>query len=79
MQIITHSEFIEETNEDGNIVSYRQPMVIRCGCGARLELDSSWANECACGLEYNGSGQQLAPREQWGEETGETISDFHNM
>jgi hypothetical protein len=24
-----------------------------------------------CGTEYNGAGQILAPRYQWGEETGE--------
>lgn len=26
--------------------------------------------------EYNSSGQMLAPREQWGEETGETAADY---
>ncbi len=46
--------------------------VIKCRCGKKLSLDSSWANECEeCGREYNGFGQLLAPRSQWGEETGE--------
>lgn len=47
---------------------------IRCRCGTPLELWDSWANECdKCGQEYNGSGQALADRSQWGEETGETF------
>lgn len=46
---------------------------IEC-CGQPLELTSSWANSCpSCGTEYNGAGQRLAPRSQWGEETGETF------
>lgn len=48
------------------------PAVGLCECGAHVQLDSSWANECEkCGTEYNGAGQRLAPRAQWGEETGE--------
>lgn len=48
------------------------PAVGLCDCGAHVQLDSSWANECEkCGTEYNGSGQRLAARSQWGEETGE--------
>lgn len=49
----------------------RRPKTIRC-CEQALTLWSSWANECPhCGTEYNGDGQALAPRDQWGEETGE--------
>lgn len=51
--------------------SYFEPAVCRCDCGARVVLHSSWANDCHCGREYNASGQLLAPRSQWGEETGE--------
>lgn len=47
------------------------PAVILCDCGRKLTLWDSWANGCDCGREFNGSGQLLAPREQWGEETGE--------
>ena len=48
---------------------------IKCrSCGAKVELTSGWANSCdSCHVEYNGSGQMLAPREQWGEETGESF------
>lgn len=49
----------------------RNPKKITCRCGANLTLWSAWANTCRCGLEYNGCGQLLAPRSQWGEETGE--------
>lgn len=53
-------------------VMERRPMLMACTCGAKLELWDSWANDCdRCGREYNGSGQELAPRRQWGEETGE--------
>lgn len=49
--------------------------VIECDCGAPVELGSSWANSCEkCGREYNGSGQLLASRSQWGEETGERFA-----
>jgi hypothetical protein len=29
-----------------------------------------------CGADYNQSGQRLALREQWGEETGEHLADI---
>jgi len=59
--------FVEE-NWNGRV---RQFVTIQCDCGTHLTLHDSGANECNCGTEYNGSGQQLAPRSQWGEETGE--------
>ena len=46
---------------------------IKCNCGRNIEVYSMWANECSCGAEYNGSGQRLAPRSQWGYETGESF------
>lgn len=49
-----------------------EPKTIECeNCGKEVVLISSWANECVCGVEYNGFGQMLAPRDQWGIETGE--------
>lgn len=48
---------------------------IQC-CGQWLACDS-FTNTCrCCGRDYNWSGQRLAPREQWGEETGETAADI---
>lgn len=41
-------------------------------CQKTVVLDSTWASCCeGCGSEYSGRGQLLAPRSQWGEETGE--------
>ena len=39
---------------------------------------SGFTNTCLCGADYNMSGQRLAPRSQWGEETGETADDILN-
>lgn len=57
--------------------SYTQPAVAECDdCGSEVEL-CGFTNTCdSCGADYNMSGQRLAPRWQWGEETGETASDI---
>lgn len=48
---------------------------VKC-CGHWLRCDG-FTNTCgACGADYNGSGQQLAPRSQWGEETGESLEEI---
>lgn len=53
-------------------------LVIRCDCGTEL-LCLKNTNVCSgCGTDYNMSGQELAPREQWGEETGEHYLDVVN-
>ena len=57
---------------------YTVPAVGQCDCGARVTLDS-FTNTCRCGADYNMSGQLLAPREQWGEETGEHLSEILNI
>jgi hypothetical protein len=51
-------------------------IVIRCACGTEVPLYDSFLNTCACGADYDGGGMRLAPREQWGEETGETLADI---
>jgi hypothetical protein len=51
----------------------RRFKMIRCSCGSEMTLFDGWANECNCGTEYNGSGQRLAARRFWGEETGESF------
>lgn len=54
------------------------PAQLRCDCGVILKL-WSFTNTCEdCGADYNHVGQRLAPREQWGEETGETAADIIN-
>jgi hypothetical protein len=46
-------------------------------CGHLITLELPIANSCdGCDAEYTMSGQRLAPREQWGEETGESLADI---
>lgn len=50
--------------------------LLTCDCGEEVELQG-FTNTCdGCGADYNWSGQRLAPREQWGWETGESASDI---
>ena len=56
--------------------SYRSPAIGQCLCGAEVELEG-FTNACnRCDRDYNSAGQLLAPRSQWGEETGESASDI---
>jgi hypothetical protein len=53
-----------------NEFSYRESAQIKC-CDVWLSL-GKFTNTCdICGADYNGSGQLLASRHVWGEETGE--------
>jgi len=45
-------------------------------CGRRVTLHGSFDCICECGAEYTLFGQRLAPRSQWGYETGESLSDI---
>ena len=55
---------------------YKSPAVGLCDCGCKVELPD-FTNTCPrCKTDYNSSGQQLASREQWGEETGESLADI---
>ena len=47
---------------------YYSPMVIQCQCGKTLAVSDSWENPCECGRNYDGSGNELAPRALWGDE-----------
>lgn len=56
----------------GMIKRYRE---IKC-CGEWMEC-AHFTNTCDhCGCDYNSSGQALAPRHCWGEETGEHPADI---
>ena len=55
--------------------TYRIPAVLKCDCGREVRLDG-FTCSCDCGRDYNSSGSLLAPRSQWGEETGETAADI---
>lgn len=53
-----------------------EPAEAKCICGHIIYL-ASFTNTCEkCHRDYNMSGQLLASREQWGEETGETADDI---
>lgn len=54
---------------------YTVPMRIKCDCGVELDVPA-FTNTCYCGRDYNSCGQLLAPRSQWGEETGESAGDI---
>ena len=59
--------------EDKRII----PARVRCECGAIIELWDGMINGChRCDREYNGGGQELAPRACWGEETGESLLEM---
>ena len=75
----------ESAKPDGKLIAdgvrtylnkYYSPAEGRCHCGETVVLDG-FTNTCACcGADYNYTGQELAPREQWGEETGESLADI---
>ena len=57
-----------------------RPVITCCGTGYGHEgyevVCDSHTNTCEwCGADYNSFGQLLAPRSQWGEETGEHWSE----
>lgn len=54
-----------------------EPGVIECAhCHKPVSMNHAFINSCSCGADYDGNGNLLAPRSQWGEETGETASDI---
>ena len=56
--------------------TWTEPAVGLCDvCGREVYLDG-FTCPCECGADYNSAGQRLAPRAQWGEETGESLGDI---
>lgn len=53
---------------------------IKCNnCEQIVELVNSPTITCGgCGTDYNCFGEELAPREEWGWETGENLADIMN-
>jgi hypothetical protein len=46
--------------------TYRQAAILECNCGEVIDLEDVLTNECPkCGRLYSGSGESLAPIEQW--------------
>ena len=55
----------------------RHIVEVRC-CGQWLRVTGRFTTTCDhCGTDYNSSGQRLAPRADWGEETGEHWSECY--
>lgn len=52
---------------------------IKCSCGRTVAIYGRMTNSCDCGADYNWNGDRLAPREQWGEETGEHPADLDRL
>lgn len=51
--------------------------LVKCDCGTEI-LCRNFTNTCEnCETDYNFSGQKLADRSQWGEETGENWQDCY--
>jgi len=66
--------FCEDPAEPGKVIR-----VNTCKCGQVFTILNWFEEECPkCGRLYNGAGQELAPRSQWGEETGESPADIYN-
>jgi len=89
MKIIRQREqYTETTHENvpgfagmGPIPITRQwtdPAIGVCDvCGNKVDLESCIRNTCyLCGADYDGDGERLAQREQWGEEAGEHPADI---
>ena len=51
------------------------PTTVSCHCGRTVHCPG-FTNTCDCGTDYNFAGVRLAPRSQWGEETGESAADI---
>lgn len=66
--------FFEDPDQPGKVIR-----ILSCQCGANFELVDWFEEQCpGCGRSYNGAGQELAPKSQWGEETGESLADIYS-
>ncbi len=71
MTIIRPTERVTKIDECGEYRVTIPPLNL-CVCGTEFQIHDWFATSCpSCGREYNGAGQLLAPRSQWGKETGE--------
>ena len=63
---------LDKGERNGRVV----PWLVCPECGRDVEL-RNFTNTCECGADYNFNGTRLAPRSQWGEETGENWQDCY--
>lgn len=73
---LAHPELYLDEGVSIQTTSYYEPSIGLCEDCKREVYLTGFTNTCRCGADYNTSGTRLAPREQWGEETGESISDI---
>lgn len=66
---------VRDTGIETRTYTYTDPRIGECECGEHVYLEH-FTNTCGCGRDYNMSGDELAPREQWGDDTGENLSDI---
>ena len=72
-----HRDAIRKTvNSNEKVHCDRMFPVVTCQCGCEV-VCYGFTNTCECGCDYNFNGSLLAPREQWGEETGEHWSECY--
>lgn len=72
----TYHESAGLDHEGYPIVRRKDPRIGLCDCGTEVELEC-FTNTCdGCSRDYNSAGQELAPREQWGWDTGESVDDI---
>lgn len=70
-----HYEYSSDTRR--TLVRLQRRIVqIKC-CDVWLDCDAFTVTCEHCEADYNFAGQRLAPRSQWGEETGEHWSDCY--
>lgn len=68
---------ILDNMEDNEYSNWKRLDVVVVCCGEEL-VCSHFTNTCdICESDYNMTGEKLAPREYWGEETGEHWSDCY--
>lgn len=70
-------DFAIEQEKAGFRTRILREVEIKCDCGNVID-GRAFTNTCdRCGADYNNAGQRLAPRSQWGEETGEHWTDCY--
>lgn len=72
------AKYLSQGVRHSETFAFIEPPAVECPCcGERVDLYSN-EEQCKCGAIFNGFGQLLAPRSQWGEETGESLFEIYN-
>jgi hypothetical protein len=68
-------KIIKERARFRNANGYIEPGQGKCVCGLLVKL-TGFTNSCECDRDYNLDGGLLAPRSQWGADTGESLQEI---